>query len=761
MIVRNFALLFFAMFLLLFTSCHESPRRYNIGVSQCSEDIWRYKQNKELLIGSYISDNVNLEFLSAGDDDQKQIEQIKYFIDKKVDLLIVAPNSAERLTQVLDSAYDQGIPVVFFDRKTNSEKYTSYMGADNYNVGRTMGHLIGENMKGTGILVEITGLKGSSPAMERHRGFSDAMKEYPNIRVISSSLGDWTEKSGEDAMKEVLKKYDGPINCIFGHNDRLALGARKVALQRGLKDIKYYGVDALPTPGGGIELVQKGIFEATYNYPTRGISLMRLAIKILNGEKVEKRYLLESNVVDISNADLLLMQYKEIQRVTNDIETIYDKLDDYFAQVNIQQKVIVFCIVVIIFVIFLTVHTYRLYIAKIRLNSQLKQRNTELHNLYKQLGDMADARLVFFTNVGHKLRTPLTLIAGPVEKLASDTRITGEARALIDIMQRNMATLTHLVDEILDFRKIGMESIATIDDTASAEPLSVNTEDGGGEDDSEKEKPEILVVDDNADVRQLLKSILQEKYHVNLAVDGKEGLEVAKRLVPDLIVSDVMMPVMDGLEMCRKVKDDAVTSHIPVLMLTARTLEEQRVEGYAHGADAYITKPFSSHVLLARIENLLHIRSTLRKVFADNISEVKTKKKSKESASNMVAELSKPQESILDDTFVLRLREIIQKHMADSDFTVERIGEQIGMSRVQLYRKTKALTGVSPVELLRKSRIEKGKSLLEHTDKTISEIAYEVGFNAPSYFTKCFRDEYGISPAEARTDNPTPVTEEG
>ena len=266
------------MFLLLFTSCHESPRRYNIGVSQCSEDIWRYKQNKELLIGSYISDNVNLEFLSAGDDDQKQIEQIKYFIDKKVDLLIVAPNSAERLTQVLDSAYDQGIPVVFFDRKTNSEKYTSYMGADNYNVGRTMGHLIGENMKGKGILVEITGLKGSSPAMERHRGFSDTMKEYPNIRVISSSLGDWTEKSGEDAMKEVLKKYDGPINCIFGHNDRLALGARKVALQRGLKDIKYYGVDALPTPGGGIELVQKGIFEATYNYPTRGISLMRLAI---------------------------------------------------------------------------------------------------------------------------------------------------------------------------------------------------------------------------------------------------------------------------------------------------------------------------------------------------------------------------------------------------------------------------------------------------------------------------------------------------
>ena len=199
-----------------------------------------------------------------------------------------------------------------------------------------------------------------------------------------------------------------------------------------------------------------------------------------------------------------------------------------------------------------------------------------------------------------------------------------------------------------------------------------------------------------------------------------------------------------------------MTSHIPVLMLTARTLEEQRVEGYAHGADAYITKPFSSHLLVARIENLLAIRRTLRNVFAANISgasdsiaknEVLDRERKQRVSAGKV---SQAEENIQDDTFIMRLRDVIQKNLSDSDFSVERIGEEIGMSRVQLYRKTKAMTGVSPVELLRKSRVEKGRCLLEKTDKTISEIAYEVGFSAPSYFTKCFKDEYGVSPAEIR-----------
>lgn len=735
-------------FLFLLSGCSKPGTPYFVGISQCSEDIWRYKQNKELEMGSYIFDNINLELMSADDSDQLQIQQIQEFVDKKVNLLIVAPNSTNKVTDVLDKAYDRGIPIILFDRKTNSDKFTAFMGADNYNIGQTMGKLIAGHMKGAGTLVEITGLKGSSPAIERHNGFIDALKQYPGIRVISSELGDWTEKSGEKAMEEVLLKYDGRIDCLFGHNDRLAIGARRVAMSHGINNIIYYGVDALPTPGGGIELVQKGILRASYIYPTQGIELMRLAKKILEGQSFERVNLLQSAIVDKSNADLMLMQYKELERTNVDIEMLKGKIDVYFSQVNVQRKVITFFTILVILVILLALLVYRSYLVKTRLNYQLKivnnkleERNTEQHKLYKQLEDMADARMVSFTNVGHQLRTPLTLISGPVEQLKCDTSLKKEQRQLVDMMHRNLGNLLKLVDEILDFRKIGIDEPKIIgNDTLPIAPSTDDLVKYDLIDETTVEKPEVLVVDDNADIRELLKTILQDMYRVTLADNGEMGLKKAKMLVPDLIVSDVMMPVMDGLEMCRMIKNDSVTCHIPVLMLTARTLEEHRVEGYAHGADAYLTKPFSAQVLLARICNLLYTRKTLRKVFAENVAD----------SSSQVIENIDEQLQTSDNTFIKRLRDTIQQNLSNSDFSVERIGEEIGMSRVQLYRKVKALTGMSPVELLRKSRVEKGRHLLKTTDLSISEIAYDTGFTSPSYFSKCFKDEFGMSPGEVR-----------
>ena len=735
-------------FLFLLSGCSKPGSPYFVGISQCSEDIWRYKQNKELEMGSYIFDNINLELMSADDSDQLQIQQIQEFVDKKVNLLIVAPNSTNKVTDVLDKAYDRGIPIILFDRKTNSDKFTAFMGADNYNIGQTMGKLIAGHMKGAGTLVEITGLKGSSPAIERHNGFIDALKQYPGIRVISSELGDWTEKSGEKAMEEVLLKYDGHIDCLFGHNDRLAIGARRVAMSHGIDNIIYYGVDALPTPGGGIELVQKGILRASYIYPTQGIELMRLAKKILEGQSFERINLLQSAIVDKSNADLMLMQYKELERTNVDIEMLKGKIDVYFSQVNVQRKVITFFTILVILVILLALLVYRSYLVKTRLNYQLKivnnkleERNTEQHKLYKQLEDMADARMVSFTNVGHQLRTPLTLISGPVEQLKCDTSLKKEQRQLVDMMHRSLGNFLKLVDEILDFRKIGIDEPKSIgNDTLPIAPSTDDLVKYDLIDETTVEKPEVLVVDDNADIRELLKTILQDMYRVTLADNGEMGLKKAKMLVPDLIVSDVMMPVMDGLEMCRMIKNDSVTCHIPVLMLTARTLEEHRVEGYAHGADAYLTKPFSAQVLLARICNLLSTRKTLRKVFAENVAD----------SSSQVIENIDEQLQTSDNTFIKRLRDTIQQNLSNSDFSVERIGEEIGMSRVQLYRKVKALTGMSPVELLRKSRVEKGRHLLKTTDLSISEIAYDTGFTSPSYFSKCFKDEFGMSPGEVR-----------
>ena len=449
----------------LFVSCSQD-KDILIGVSQCSEDIWRYKQNHELKIGCYAHSDVKLEIASAEDDDMKQIEQIENFIKKKVDLLIVAPNSVVPLSSVIDKAYDSGIPVIYFDRKTNSNKYTAFMGADNYEIGYTMGNLIANRMGGKGTLVEIRGLKGSSPAMDRHRGFAKALAKFPKINVISCGEDNWTEKSGRKAMKEVLRNTTD-IQCVFGQNDRLALGARSVAMAHGLTDIRYFGVDALPTSGGGLEQVKKGALEATYIYPTQGLELMQLALKIIRGKRFARNNMLHSAVVDKSNAELLLMQYQEFSRISDNIDALHGKLDIYFDKINTQRNVIVIFVVVLVIIIGLCVMVYRLYLTKI------------------------------------------------------------------------------LVHE-----------------------------------------------------------------------------EVATEVVSPLIT-------------------DATT----------------------HG---------------------------------------------------------------LSDSFLDRFRTILQQNLHDADFNVERIGEEMGMSRVQLYRKVKSLTGMTPVELLRKARLARGRQLLEVTDHSISEIAYDV-----------------------------------
>ena len=197
-----------------------------------------------------------------------------------------------------------------------------------------------------------------------------------------------------------------------------------------------------------------------------------------------------------------------------------------------------------------------------------------------------------------------------------------------------------------------------------------------------------------------------------------------------------MMPVMDGLEFTRQLKADTATSHIPVILLTARTLDEQQAEGYATGADSYITKPFSGKVLLTRIDNLLNSRRQLRQLFAGSVPQAD----SQAAAGQGVGDR--------DVLFIGRLRETIQRNLGDSELSVEHIGEEMGLSRVQLYRKVKALTGQSPVELLRTARLQRGKRLLETTDMTIAEVAYDVGFSSPSYFAKCFKDEFGVSPRE-------------
>jgi DNA-binding response OmpR family regulator len=358
---------------------------------------------------------------------------------------------------------------------------------------------------------------------------------------------------------------------------------------------------------------------------------------------------------------------------------------------------------------------------------------------------MEREQLDFYTQVSHELRTPLTLIQGPLDQLlrTNDFRSASDsARELFTIVRRNTQHLTGLINKMLDAQvgtPIQEMTSAQVDAITVSQPIAppaVVPE-------QDEDAPTVLIVDDNADIRTYLRSILQGQYRLLEAEDGQRGLELAREQVPDLIVSDVMMPVMNGLEFCQHVKKDGISSHIPVILLTARALEKHQIEGYESGADAYITKPFSPELLLARIDNLLQSRHQLKDLWSV--------KPATEPATPATAAASVP--TPIEDAFISRFKKIVEERLADSNLSVEELAADMGLSRVQLYRKVKALTGNTPVDLLRKARLAQAQRLLQESTLSVSEIAYQVGFASPSYFTKCYKDEFGTVPGEARKTN--------
>ena len=927
---RYLHLIIYMAFLVLLASCTRQPKKYVIGVSQCSEDIWRDKLNDELKMGEYLNDSLIVKLASSNDDNVLQNKQVNQFVDEGVDLLIISPNQLSAISKAVERAFDKGIPVILYDRKTNSDKYTAFIGCDNYTIGNSMGKFIAQQLNGKGRVVEICGLDGSSPALERHRGFMDAIKPYPGIQVVASEGGNWKEEGGIQAMKRILKKTHD-FDYVFAHNDRLAWGAYVAARQMGLeRNYKYTGVDGMSTEGGGLELVRDGIFEASYLYPTKGDEVIALAMKILKHQPYNRDNYLSTSIITKANAELTLMEARDAERQARNLKTLHKQVDQYLADYNSQKVMLVGLCLFLFVCIVAAAMIFRSYVVKAKLNEELAKtngelkrvngelevKNGELKRLNEEVLELTHSRLVFFTNISHELRTPLTLIADPVEMLLEDSGIKGKSRELLKMVQRNAVALQQLVSSILDFRKIqngkmdlklyrfdivktltvwvgdflltaerkqiklhldiaafkgshevvadkekigrvifnllsnalkytpaggdifvslkdegeklrldvrdtgkgiekeeadkiferffqakgaasgtgiglalvksfvelhhgevwveselgkGADFIVEIPREQVDKSLVIHMDDEGvdnsvsnsNSDDKNEvnesvlqyiddgvrkcgkvqqlvsentNKPTVLVIDDNNDIRQYEHTLLQDDYIVIEAVDGKEGLEIAKKEVPDLVICDVMMPVMDGLEFTEQLKTNTATSHIPVIMLTAKNLEEHRAEGYEHGADSYITKPFHSKVLLARIENLLKQRKLLKRLFQD----------SKEAEQEIA-------ESHLEDRdkqFLTQLHSIIQKNLSDSEFGVEDIGKQIGLSRVQLYRKVKAMTGSSVVDLLRKARLAKAKRLLESRSMSVSEVAYDVGFSAPSYFTKCFKDEFGMLPGD-------------
>ena len=390
--------------------------------------------------------------------------------------------------------------------------------------------------------------------------------------------------------------------------------------------------------------------------------------------------------------------------------------------------------------------TYRHYVDRLRMKDERQRMNEE--------------RLNFFTNVSHEIRTPLTLIADPIAHIVDRGHLEDDDFETLKSTNRNADKLMKLVSNILDFRKIKFDEAGNRIDTE--ELVSDNNASALVENDSHEEvqdsveddnRVSVLVIDDNDDIRNYLKSILRDTFHVILAKDGREGLNIAREQIPDIVISDIMMPVMNGLEMCSLLKSDIATSHIPVILLTAKSQDAQIAEGYESGADSYITKPFNSKVLLARIQNILKAQQRLHHQLAEESSGVLVRTKSGEtSEQQQVENENTPTINVRDQQFITHLHDVILNHLADSDLGVEDIGSEMNLSRVQLYRKVKALTGSSPVELIRKARLNQALQLLKSGEKSISEVAYETGFTSPSYFSKCFKDEYGIQPGEVSKD---------
>ncbi|MDE6157630.1 MAG: helix-turn-helix domain-containing protein, partial [Muribaculaceae bacterium] len=217
--------------------------------------------------------------------------------------------------------------------------------------------------------------------------------------------------------------------------------------------------------------------------------------------------------------------------------------------------------------------------------------------------------------------------------------------------------------------------------------------------------------------------------------NGKDGIRLASKYTPDLIICDVMMPVMDGLECCRRLKTEVSTSHIPVLMLTACSMDEQRARGYDNGADGYLSKPFNAGVLKARCNSLIENRKRIINSPADPSSK---------------AAVPAPTAGDIDNEFYRRFADIINERMADPDLSIDSLAAEMGLGRSQLYRKIKSLTNYTPVEVLRNLRLKRSRDLLVKTQKSISEVGYEVGFSTPAYFTRCFKEAYGETPSELR-----------
>ncbi len=282
----------------------ENTIKYTIGFSQCnSAEPWRESMNKEILKEAAKYPELKIMISDGQQDNSKQVADVENFIVQEVDLLIISPNEAQPLTNIVEKAFDKGIPVIVLDRKVLTDKYTVFIGADNIKIGKAAGEYAAKLLNGKGKVVEIWGLKGSTPAIERHEGFIQGIAEHPGIKIIYEQDGAWLRRKGREIMENALQCFD-KIDLVYGHNDPMAIGAYLAAKNANRVDKTFFiGIDGLPGAEGGAQAVLNGELSATFLYPTGGKKAIEIANDILSGKKVPKTITLETVTIDKSNAE--------------------------------------------------------------------------------------------------------------------------------------------------------------------------------------------------------------------------------------------------------------------------------------------------------------------------------------------------------------------------------------------------------------------------------------------------------------------------
>lgn len=375
----------------------------------------------------------------------------------------------------------------------------------------------------------------------------------------------------------------------------------------------------------------------------------------------------------------------------------------------------------------------------------------------RELGDM---KTKFFTEISHKLRTPLTLIGAPVTEVLNAGNLTDAARRHLEMVQRNASHMLELVNRMLKysmergvyisspsesgFSENGFpgseERGAGSDNGISGEDISHSTLPASQSPKAPSPKEKILVVEDNDDLRDFLVSILHDRYTVLQAENGQRGLDIAATEMPDFIITDVTMPVMDGLAMVRRIKRNSDICHIPIIVLSAKASLEDRLQGLEEGIDDYITKPFSAIYLKSRVSNIIRQRHLLQQTYVEQIKP----------DDNKTYKLEAPQIVDADNEMMKKLLGYLEEHIGDPSLKIDDLADAVNLGRSVFYGKIKSIVGMTPVDFVRHIRMQRAEELVTKSNYPFSQIAYMVGFSDPKYFSKCFKKETGMTPSEYR-----------